>query len=68
MCEGQFGKPVEILLVEDNPGDARLLREMLADAGADSYELTHFTRLSGALEAVGSPIIPVKSPMMTTAM
>jgi diguanylate cyclase (GGDEF)-like protein len=52
-------KLTRVLLIEDNPGDARLLREMLADAGADSYELTRFTRLSGALEAVGSRVFDV---------
>ncbi len=44
--------PVRILLVEDNPGDARLLRETLRDAGSLRWELTHAGRLSEALEAV----------------
>ena len=30
-----------LLLVEDNPGDARLLREMFNEEGAHSTELTH---------------------------
>jgi len=30
-----------LLLVEDNPGDARLLREMLDEPGAQNTELTH---------------------------
>ena len=30
-----------LLLVEDNPGDARLLREMLNEQGAHGIELTH---------------------------
>jgi signal transduction histidine kinase len=45
--------PVRILLVEDNPGDARLLRETLRDAGSLRWELAHAGRLSEALEAVG---------------
>jgi len=32
MNMGQIAKPIEILLVEDNPGDARLTREVLNDA------------------------------------
>jgi two-component system, chemotaxis family, response regulator Rcp1 len=32
MAEGTVGKPIEILLVEDSPGDADLARETLADS------------------------------------
>lgn len=40
--------PLEILLVEDNPGDARLLREMLAEARASDVHLTHVDRVTRA--------------------
>jgi signal transduction histidine kinase len=43
------GRPVEILLVEDNPGDARLIREMLKGSAAVRFELTHKERLGEAL-------------------
>ncbi len=43
-------KPVEILLVEDNCGDARLLRETLADAGSSRFWLRHVERLGDALQ------------------
>jgi len=43
-------KPIEILLVEDNPGDARLLRESLAEVDATQFKLTHVERLSDALK------------------
>jgi signal transduction histidine kinase len=42
-------KALQVLLVEDNSGDARLLREMFSTERADSFELTHFLRLSEAL-------------------
>ncbi len=41
---------MQILLVEDNPGDIRLLREYLKEAGADRYQITHADRLAGGLE------------------
>lgn len=44
--------PVRILLVEDNPGDARLLRFTLAEAESLRFELVHAARLSEALDRV----------------
>ncbi len=39
-------KPIRVLLVEDNPGDARLVRETLAEIDSPQFELTHVERLS----------------------
>ena len=39
---------MEVLLVEDNPADARLVREMLADVTTAHISLTHVDRLSAA--------------------
>ncbi len=44
--------PVKVLLVEDNCGDARLLRETLADAGSSRFRLTHVERLGDALRVL----------------
>jgi PAS domain S-box-containing protein len=41
---------MKVLLVEDNPGDARLLREALADAGTGQFQLVHVPRLAEALK------------------
>ena len=41
---------VKLLLVEDNPGDARLLRETLRDAEGLPHELTHVERLDEAIQ------------------
>ena len=41
-------KPLQILLVEDNAGDARLLREMFSKESPDSFELTHLSRMGDA--------------------
>jgi len=37
--------PIEILLIEDNPGDARLLQEHLYEAGTTEFNLTHLQNL-----------------------
>ena len=42
--------PIKILLIEDNPGDARLIREMLAEAETGSFALEWVPRLSDGLE------------------
>ena len=57
------GVPIEILLVEDNPGDARLTREALRDAkvrnnlhvAADGVEALAFLRREGKHAAVPKP-------------
>lgn len=43
--------PCRVLLVEDNPGDARLLQEALKECGA-RFELTHVEALARALDRV----------------
>jgi diguanylate cyclase (GGDEF)-like protein len=42
----------KVLLIEDNPGDARLIREMLAEDPAAPFRMTHSDRLSHGLEAL----------------
>jgi CheY-like chemotaxis protein len=57
------GVPIEILLVEDNPGDARLTREALRDAkvrnnlhvAPDGVEALAFLRRQGKHAAVPKP-------------
>ncbi|KCZ71876.1 PAS/PAC sensor hybrid histidine kinase [Candidatus Methanoperedens nitroreducens] len=41
---------IKILLIEDNPGDARLIKEMLAEAKNISFNLEWRDRLSSGLE------------------
>jgi signal transduction histidine kinase len=42
-------KALHVLLVEDNEGDARLLREMFSTEEPDSFELTHLLRMREAM-------------------
>jgi two-component system cell cycle sensor histidine kinase/response regulator CckA len=43
---------VNILLVEDNPGDARLLEEYLAEGLPDGFRITHCARLEEAIRSL----------------
>jgi hypothetical protein len=42
-------KAIKALLVEDNDGDVRLMKEALAEAGGTHVELSHVYRLKDAL-------------------
>ncbi|MHB9038679.1 MAG: AAA family ATPase [Armatimonadota bacterium] len=44
---------LRVLMVEDNPGDARLLREFLGEVDDVRFELTQAERLSDALQYLG---------------
>lgn len=41
-----------LLLVEDNPGDAELVSDLLADASREHYQIVHVPSLATALEAL----------------
>jgi two-component system cell cycle sensor histidine kinase/response regulator CckA len=47
---------VRVLLVEDNPADARYLQEEIADAGGGRVKLTHVARLQEALHRLDSEV------------
>jgi signal transduction histidine kinase len=52
-------RPLRVLMVEDNPGDARLLQEELKEVVSTRFEVRHVTRLAEAVEAVGEPGVDV---------
>ena len=41
---------IQVLLIEDNAGDARLIRELLSEAKTATFEMQHADRLSSGLE------------------
>ncbi|MBI3330001.1 MAG: response regulator, partial [Nitrospinae bacterium] len=45
-------EPITVLLIEDNPGDARLLREMVVGVRGAQFELEWADRLSAGLEGL----------------
>jgi DNA-binding NarL/FixJ family response regulator len=52
---------ISALLIEDNPGDARLIREMVREAGASAtvVDLTHVDRLVAGLESLANALVDV---------
>ncbi|HEY0095743.1 MAG TPA: response regulator, partial [Archangium sp.] len=53
------GRALRLLLVEDNPGDARLLQEELREVTSVRFEVRHVTRLAEAVAVVGEPGLDV---------
>lgn len=49
-------RPIKILLVEDNPGDARLVKEMLLGELRFKHELTHTATLQHAREYLSGSV------------
>ncbi len=45
-------KRIHILLIEDNPGDALIINEMLKEVYSNNFELDHFKRINEGLEHV----------------
>jgi diguanylate cyclase (GGDEF)-like protein/PAS domain S-box-containing protein len=48
-----------VLLIEDNQGDARLLREMFREGGAYNTQLTHVSSMSDAEAQLAEPVVDV---------
>src|SRR5687768_12649372 len=53
---------IRVLLVEDNPGDARLVHEMLSEEGGLDFTLTHVPTVKAALQHLSA------EPPMTDAI
>ncbi|MBU0987232.1 MAG: PAS domain S-box protein, partial [Proteobacteria bacterium] len=47
-------EPINILLIEDNPGDARLIRELLTEAGTAMFTLEWVDQLSTGLKRLAN--------------
>jgi len=51
--------PIRVLLVEDNPGDARIILEMLREVGNNDFQLQVVDRLEPALQRLGRAAVDV---------
>lgn len=47
-------RAIEVLLIEDSPGDARLVRELLRETAGDGIRVKHRTTLSEGMQCLGS--------------
>ncbi len=45
-------KPIHVLLIEDNPGDARLIQEMIQDIGYNKFELICKENLTDGIQSL----------------
>jgi two-component system cell cycle sensor histidine kinase/response regulator CckA len=52
-------RPITVLLVEDNPGDARLILELLGDVQAQAFDLERVDRLDRALSRLAETGVDV---------
>ena len=46
------GRAIRVLIVEDNPGDAALIRRALRSVKSREFQISHVSRLSAALECI----------------
>ena len=59
---------MHILLVEDNPGDARLVREMLAEEGGDDFALAVTPTVQAALDHLACEADPTDAILLDLSL
>jgi diguanylate cyclase (GGDEF)-like protein len=62
------GEAIPVLLVEDNPGDARLMTEMLREGGSAEFALTHVSTVKAAVEALSAPAAPFQAILLDLSL
>lgn len=58
------GQPIRVLLIEDNPGDARLIQEMLKDVSNVNVRFEHASSLREGLKYLGNPEKPLDAVLL----
>jgi diguanylate cyclase (GGDEF)-like protein len=59
---------IRVLLVEDNPGDARLVVEMLKDEGGAGFELEHVTTVRAAVDRLADEETPIDAVLLDLSL
>lgn len=54
MDDSEIYGPINVLLIEDNPGDARLIEEMLKEAGGSQFSYNRADKLRTGIEQIDS--------------
>jgi CheY-like chemotaxis protein len=59
---------IQVLLVEDNPADASLMRRIIARAGEDRWQMAHFEQLDEAIDACAEYAVLTKGKQFDVAL
>jgi diguanylate cyclase (GGDEF)-like protein len=59
---------IRLLLVEDNPGDARLVMEMLKESDRADFRLEHVTTVQAAVNRLGDEARPVDAVLLDLSL
>jgi two-component system cell cycle response regulator len=59
---------IQVLLVEDNPGDARLVQEMLTESGESDFDLFHATTVKEAVEQLAADTAGIDAVLLDLSL
>ena len=54
-----YSEKITILIIEDNPADARLIREVLAETNGQYFDLKYADRLSDGLKKISKNTVDI---------
>lgn len=59
---------IQVLLVEDNPGDVRIVQEMLAEDGNQDFELLHVQTVREAVDMLGADTAGIDAVLLDLSL
>jgi len=54
-----YPEKITILIIEDNPGDVRLIKEVLAESNGEVYNFKYADSLSGGLKKISKNTVDI---------